>query len=52
MAISNKLKQQIQNCMVVEYCVFRRRKILKFFGEFISIYAGISNKYNVQNIIA
>jgi len=33
--------------MVVECYIYHRRKIEKFFGGIISIYIGVSNKYNV-----
>jgi len=38
--------------MVVEYCICRLSKIAKFYGGIITIYTGVSNRYNVKIIIA
>jgi len=38
--------------MVVEYCICRLSKIAKFYGDIITIYTGVSNRYNVKIIIA
>jgi len=38
--------------MVVEYCINRSSKIVKFYEDIIKIYTGVSNRYNVKIIIA
>lgn len=38
--------------MVVECCILCWSKIVKFYADITSIYTGVSNKYNVQIIIA
>jgi len=47
--IKDVLKLQI---LVVECYICLRKKIEKFFENIISIYTGVSNRYNVRNIIA
>lgn len=37
--------------MVVEYYIDFLSKIEKFYGDIISIYTGVSNRYNVKIII-
>jgi|LauGreDrversion4_2_1035121.scaffolds.fasta_scaffold354104_1 hypothetical protein len=44
----NKQYTEITNfIMVVECYIYCRRKIEKFFWDIISIYTGVSNRYNV-----
>ena len=38
--------------MVVEYYICCLSKIVKFYGNIITIYTGVSNRYNVKIIIA
>ena len=38
--------------MVVEYYICRLSKIVKFYGDIITIYTGVSNRYNVKIVIA
>jgi len=38
--------------MVVEYYIYCRSKIVRFYGGIITIYTGVSNRYNVKIIIA
>ncbi len=38
--------------MVVEYCICCLSKIVKFYESITKIYTGVSNRYNVQIIIA
>ena len=38
--------------MVVEYYIYCLSKIVKFYGNIITIYTGVSNRYNVKIIIA
>ncbi len=38
--------------MVVEYYICRLSKIVKFYEDIITIYTGVSNRYNVKIIIA
>jgi len=38
--------------MVVEYYIYFLSKIVKFYGDIITIYTGVSNRYNVKIIIA
>jgi polyhydroxyalkanoate synthesis regulator protein len=34
--------------MVVEYYIYFLSKIVKFYGDIITIYTGVSNRYNVK----
>jgi hypothetical protein len=38
--------------MVVEYYIYFLSKIVRFYGDIITIYTGVSNRYNVKIIIA
>ena len=38
--------------MVAEYYIYCLSKIVKFYGNIIKIYTGVSNRYNVKIIIA
>lgn len=38
--------------MVVEYYICCLSKIVKFYEDIITIYTGVSNRYNVKIIIA
>jgi hypothetical protein len=38
--------------MVAEYYICCLSKIVKFYGNIIKIYTGVSNRYNVKIIIA
>jgi len=38
--------------MVAEYYIYRLSKIVKFYGDIIKIYTGVSNRYNVKIVIA
>ena len=50
--LENKQLAEFTNFMVVEYYIYFLSKIVKFYGDIITIYTGVSNRYNVKIIIA